>query len=125
MANPVVYFEVGAVENQPLVEFYGQLFGWEMRSVAPGYTLIDTRGGGGINGGVGRSGSGEPWSTFYVEVDDLAPHSRGVYVNFTSDDAAQRVTSAYTPQQLERLGRLKSAYDPTNFFRLNANIAPA
>ena len=71
MANPVAYFEVGAVENQPLVEFYGQLFGWEMRSVAPGYTIVDTRGGGGIGGGVGRSGSGEPWSTFYVEVEDL------------------------------------------------------
>jgi predicted enzyme related to lactoylglutathione lyase len=71
MANPVVYFEVGAAENQPLAEFYGQLFGWEMRSVAPGYTLIDTRGGGGVGGGVGRSGTGEPWSTFYVEVDDL------------------------------------------------------
>lgn len=71
MANPVVYFEVGAVENQALVEFYEQLFGWGMRSVAPGYTLIDTGGGGGISGGVGRSGSGEPWSTFYVEVDDL------------------------------------------------------
>ena len=71
MANPVVYFEVGAAENQPLVEFYGQLFGWGMRSVAPGYTLIDTRGGGGVNGGVGRSGTREPWATFYVEVDDL------------------------------------------------------
>jgi predicted enzyme related to lactoylglutathione lyase len=71
MANPVAYFEVGAAENQPLVDFYGQLFGWEMRSVAPGYTLIDTRAGGGIGGGVGRSGTGEPWLTFYVEVDDL------------------------------------------------------
>jgi len=71
MANPVVYFEVGAVQHGPLVEFYEKLFGWGMRSPAEGYTMIDTRGGGGINGGVGRSGSGEPWSTFYVEVDDL------------------------------------------------------
>jgi len=71
MANPVVYFEVGAAEDRPLVEFYEALFGWEMRSPADGYTLIETRGGGGINGGVGRSGTGEPWATFYVEVDDL------------------------------------------------------
>ena len=25
----------------------------------------------GLNGGVGRSNTGEPWATFYVEVDDL------------------------------------------------------
>jgi predicted enzyme related to lactoylglutathione lyase len=36
-----------------------------------GYTLIDTCGGGGINGGIGKSQTGEPWSTFYVEADDL------------------------------------------------------
>ncbi len=71
MANPVIYFEVGAAENRPLAEFYEALFGWGMRSPAEGYTLIDTRGGGGINGGVGRSQTGEPWSTFYVEVDDV------------------------------------------------------
>src|SRR5216683_481946 len=29
------------------------------------------RGSGGINGGIGRSQTGEPWSTFYVEADDL------------------------------------------------------
>lgn len=57
--------------------------------------------------------------------DDLAPHSRGVYVNFTSDDAQSRVGEAYNDAQRERLGRLKAAYDPTNFFSRNANIAPA
>ena len=31
-----------------------------------GYTTIDTRGGSGINGGIGRSQTGEPWSTLYV-----------------------------------------------------------
>jgi predicted enzyme related to lactoylglutathione lyase len=35
-----------------------------------GYTLIDTRGGSGINGGIGRSRTGEPWSTFYVSAPD-------------------------------------------------------
>ena len=57
--------------------------------------------------------------------DELAPHSRGVYVNFTSDDAQSRVGEAYNDAQRERLGRLKAAYDPTNFFCRNANIAPA
>jgi predicted enzyme related to lactoylglutathione lyase len=71
MANPVVRFEIGAAEDQPLVRFYGELFGWGLQAVADGYTLVDTRGGSGINGGIGRSQSGEPWATFYVEVDDL------------------------------------------------------
>ncbi|MFC5731159.1 MULTISPECIES: FAD-binding oxidoreductase [Nocardioides] len=57
--------------------------------------------------------------------DALAPHSRGVYVNFTSDDAAQRVRSAYTDAQWARLISLKAKYDPSNFFNHNANIPPA
>ncbi len=56
--------------------------------------------------------------------DDLAPYSRGVYVNFTSDDAAERVRQAYSPAQWTRLTALKAAYDPTNFFNRNANIPP-
>jgi FAD/FMN-containing dehydrogenase len=54
----------------------------------------------------------------------LKPFSRGVYVNFTSDDASDRVQSAYSAEQWKRLVTLKSKYDPTNFFRLNANIPP-
>jgi uncharacterized protein len=71
MVNPVVHFELGAADHQRLVAFYGELFGWGLREVSEGYTLIETRGGQGLNGGVGRSGTGEPWATFYVEVDDL------------------------------------------------------
>jgi uncharacterized protein len=71
MGNPVVRFEVGAAEHGPLVEFYGELFGWGMEAITGGHTLIDTRGGRGVNGGVGRSNTGDPWVTFYVEVDDL------------------------------------------------------
>ena len=54
----------------------------------------------------------------------LEPYSRGVYVNFTSDDAAERVRQAYTDGQWTRLTALKAKYDPTNFFRMNANIPP-
>jgi predicted enzyme related to lactoylglutathione lyase len=71
MANPVVRFEIGAADDQPLVKFYGELLGWDLQAVADGYTLVDTRGGTGINGGIGRSQTGEPWATFYVEVEDL------------------------------------------------------
>ncbi|SRR6266545_5692770 len=72
MGNPVVHFEVGGLEDGPLIEFYGQLFGWGLQTIPnANYTLIDTRGGGGINGGISKSRTGEPWSTFYVAVDDL------------------------------------------------------
>jgi uncharacterized protein len=71
MANPVVHFEIGAADDRPLLAFYSELFGWGLRAF-PGmnYTLVDTRGGGGINGGIGKSGTGEAWVAFYVEVDD-------------------------------------------------------
>jgi uncharacterized protein len=76
MGNPVVHFELGGPDDEPLVRFYGELFGWGLQRV-PGdgifYTLVDTRGGGGVNGGIGKSATGEPWATFYVEADDLQP----------------------------------------------------
>ena len=48
----------------------------------------------------------------------------GTYVNFLSagDD---RVRAVYGSEKLERLARLKEAWDPTNMFRLNQNIRPA
>jgi predicted enzyme related to lactoylglutathione lyase len=71
MGHAVVHFEIGGSDVQPLTSFYGQLFGWGLESVpGGGYVLIDTRGGSGVNGGIGKSQTGEPWSTFYVEADD-------------------------------------------------------
>jgi uncharacterized protein len=72
MGNAVVHFEMGGPDDQPLIAFYQELFGWNLQPFAGGgYTLIDTRAGSGINGGIGKSQTGEPWSTFYVEADDL------------------------------------------------------
>jgi predicted enzyme related to lactoylglutathione lyase len=70
MGNPVVHFEICAAEDEPLVKFYGALFGWGLEAVPGGYTLVDTRAGGGINGGIGRSETGRAWSIFYVAVED-------------------------------------------------------
>jgi FAD/FMN-containing dehydrogenase len=57
--------------------------------------------------------------------DALQPYSRGVYVNFTSDDSQDRIQSeAYGAAKWARLVALKTKYDPTNFFRQNANIPP-
>lgn len=71
MGNAVVHFEIGGPDDAPLVAYYSELFGWNLQSIAEGYTMIDTAGGGGINGGIGKSQTGEPWSSFYVEADDL------------------------------------------------------
>jgi FAD/FMN-containing dehydrogenase len=43
-------------------------------------------------------------------------------VNFLGDPG--RADTAYTPEDLRRLREVKRAYDPTNFFHLNANIRP-
>ena len=72
MGNAVVHFEVSAADDGPLAAFYGELFGWGLQAVpGGGYTTIDTRGGGGINGGIGKSQTGEPWSAIYVETADV------------------------------------------------------
>jgi FAD/FMN-containing dehydrogenase len=58
--------------------------------------------------------------------DALEPYSEGVYVNFTTDDTAERVRSAaYSAAHWSRLVQIKSKYDPGNVFRFNANIPPA
>ena len=49
----------------------------------------------------------------------------GVYVNALGGEGAHRVREAYRPASWERLVALKTAYDPTNLFRLNQNIPPA
>ncbi len=50
--------------------------------------------------------------------------SGSAYVNhLAGDDTPEKVRASFG-QSYERLGALKRQYDPTNFFRLNANIAP-
>jgi FAD/FMN-containing dehydrogenase len=70
--------------------------------------------------GVGDADRHSEWARGFFHA--LEPYSRGVYVNFTSDDASERVREAYTDEQWARLTALKAKYDPTNFFRMNANI---
>jgi hypothetical protein len=54
----------------------------------------------------------------------LRPQSSGVYANFISDEGEAGVQAAYG-ERVTRLTGLKNRYDPTNFFRLNANIPPS
>jgi hypothetical protein len=48
----------------------------------------------------------------------------GMYVNAVGADSEQEVKAAFRSETYERLVALKRKYDPTNFFRLNPNIAP-
>jgi FAD/FMN-containing dehydrogenase len=47
----------------------------------------------------------------------------GVYVNYVGEEGADRVKAAYG-RNYDRLVAVKTAYDPTNLFRLNQNIPP-
>jgi FAD/FMN-containing dehydrogenase len=55
----------------------------------------------------------------------LGPVASGdVYVNYLGAEGEARVRAAYGPAKYERLVQLKKKYDPSNFLRLNQNIAP-
>ncbi len=55
----------------------------------------------------------------------LEPHLPGAaYINhLATDDRPEKVRASFG-QNYDRLRQLKRVYDPTNLFRLNANIAP-
>ena len=57
--------------------------------------------------------------------DALEPHLQGrVYVNHVAaDDRPEKVRASFGGNY-KRLRELKTRYDPTNLFRMNANIAP-
>jgi hypothetical protein len=54
----------------------------------------------------------------------MQPYAQNVYANFISDEGKAAVEAAYG-DRLARLTALKDRHDPTNFFRLNANIRPS
>lgn len=57
--------------------------------------------------------------------ESTKPFSQGVYVNFLSDEGADRVRDAYTKEAWSRLVEIKTKWDPQNIFRMNQNIQPA
>jgi len=54
----------------------------------------------------------------------MQPFASGAYVNFMSDEPADRLRTVYGPDKYERLVALKRRYDPDNVFRHNQNISP-
>jgi FAD/FMN-containing dehydrogenase len=63
------------------------------------------------------------WAVRYW--DALHPTSAGgAYVNFMMEEGSDRVRASYG-RNYDRLARVKAAYDPDNFFRINQNVTPA
>jgi FAD/FMN-containing dehydrogenase len=62
------------------------------------------------------------WARAYWSA--LEPYHTSVYVNFLMEEGEDRIRQAYGTEKYDRLKALKRKYDPTNFFRLNQNIAP-
>jgi hypothetical protein len=54
----------------------------------------------------------------------IRPFSTGGYMNFMSDEPADRLRAVYGPAKYERLLALKRRYDADNVFRHNQNIVP-
>jgi uncharacterized protein len=71
MAQRIGHFEIGAAEFDGQIDFYRELFGWQVQKVADGYATVDTQAGSGLGGGIGKSSDGTPWVSFYVGASDL------------------------------------------------------
>jgi FAD/FMN-containing dehydrogenase len=77
----------------------------------------------GVDPDPANAGKIKDWAVRYW--DALHPTSAGgAYVNFMMDEGSDRVRASYGANY-DRLARIKSAYDPWNFFRINQNIKPA
>lgn len=81
MGRPVVHWELWSKDPVKVSEFYKTAFDWDVRSIPEmNYTLVETGGEGGINGGIMTPQEG-PWPsnmTFYIDVDDLDVYGKRV-----------------------------------------------
>jgi FAD/FMN-containing dehydrogenase len=128
----VIEAAVAAIQSAklPLVHgiFFGQLGGGAMSKVNPAATAFPNR-------------DADYVSFMFLQWDDpahsepaiawarqvwkgLEPFSQGFYTNFMPSDVGQRHVDDNYGSNLEKLSRVKGKYDPTNLFRLNANILP-
>jgi FAD/FMN-containing dehydrogenase len=55
---------------------------------------------------------------------NVEPFTRGFYTNDLEPDMTNQVVNENYGDNYDRLVRIKNRYDPTNLFRLNANIEP-
>ena len=55
----------------------------------------------------------------------IEPMTDGFYVNDVANDDPERRIRANYGANYDRLVKLKNKYDPTNLFRMNANVKPS
>ncbi len=129
LTDEVVDIVLGGVESvpTPFSQFSGWAMGGAVSRVDPDETAVGVREPGFELNITAAWQPGPPddrvaWVRRQWEA--LRPHSVGVYANFLSDEDAAGIADAYG-SRLKRLTELKDRYDPTNFFRMNANVAPS
>jgi len=81
MGRPVVHWEFWSKNPDKVASFYKKVFDWGIRAMPEmKYTLVETGGEGGINGGIMTPKEG-PWPgnmSLYIDVDDLDAYATKV-----------------------------------------------
>jgi len=81
MGSPVVHWEFWSQDVSGTSAFYSEVFDWQFQEF-PGsdYTMVETGGEGGINGGIMKPKPGPVPAkvAFYIDVDDLATYRQRI-----------------------------------------------
>lgn len=74
---PMDWFEIACTEPEKAIDFYRELFGWQIAAApAEGFVhaSVDTGAGGGARGGIGSSPDERSHVVLYAAVDDLSAY---------------------------------------------------
>jgi FAD/FMN-containing dehydrogenase len=114
--------------TSPLSLLNGWMIGGAASRVAPDATAVGPRDAGFELRLIANWRPGDPDGERHLTWvrqgwERLRPHSAGQFATFLSDEGPAGIHAAYG-DRLARLTALKDRYDPSNVFRLNANIPP-
>jgi predicted enzyme related to lactoylglutathione lyase len=88
--NPVVHFEMPAVDRERMAKFYANVFGWQTQMMGEemgNYVVVSTTESdetgrpkmpGAINGGFFMKSAANPVPSVVISVDDIKAHSKKV-----------------------------------------------
>jgi len=82
MGSPVVHWEFWSENAERVADFYKTVFDWNIRHIPEmNYRMVETGGGGGINGGIMTPDKSGPWPgnmAFYIDVNDLDAYGKKI-----------------------------------------------